>query len=222
MDLGLKVTLNEYLPLRDVVFNTLRKAILKGELAPGERLTEKRLAEKMGVSRTPIREAIRKLELEELVIMVPRKGAEVARITEQNIRDVLEVREALEGLAVDIACQTMTEEEKKNMQIANEAFKLAAESGVQKEIAKKDIEFHEIIYKASKNRKLIQMISNLREQMYRFRVEYIEEIVDYSGLVYEHDQMCQSIMAKDGKRARSIVAEHIRAQEEVVTKKMKE
>ena len=86
-----KVTMNEYLPLRDVVFNTLRQAILKGELEPGERLMEIQLAERLGVSRTPIREAIRKLELEGLVLMIPRKGAEVANISETSLREVLEV-----------------------------------------------------------------------------------------------------------------------------------
>ena len=76
MDMDFEVNMNEYLPLRDVVFNTLRKAILRGELKPGERLMEIQLANKLGVSRTPIREAIRKLELEGLVLMIPRKGAE--------------------------------------------------------------------------------------------------------------------------------------------------
>ena len=71
-----EVNMDEYLPLRDVVFKTLRQAILKGELEPGERLMEIQLAERLGVSRTPIREAIRKLELEGLVLMIPRKGAE--------------------------------------------------------------------------------------------------------------------------------------------------
>lgn len=107
----LKVNMNEYLPLRDVVFNTLRQAILKGELAPGERLMEIQLAERLGVSRTPIREAIRKLELEGLVLMIPRKGAEVAKISEKSLRDVLEVRRSLEELAIELACQRMTEEE---------------------------------------------------------------------------------------------------------------
>ena len=92
MPIDFEVTMNEYLPLRDVVFNTLRRAILRGELKPGERLMEIQLANKLGVSRTPIREAIRKLELEGLVLMIPRKGAEVAEITEKNLRDVLEVR----------------------------------------------------------------------------------------------------------------------------------
>ena len=89
MEYNLKVNMNEYLPLRDVVFNTLRDAILKGELEPGERLMEIQLAERLGVSRTPIREAIRKLELEGLVLMIPRKGAEVAKISEKSLRDVL-------------------------------------------------------------------------------------------------------------------------------------
>ena len=79
------VDMNEYLPLRDVVFNTLRQAILKGELKPGERLLEIALAERLGVSRTPVREAMRKLEQEGLVVMIPRRGAQVASITEKDL-----------------------------------------------------------------------------------------------------------------------------------------
>ena len=105
-----QVNMNEYLPLRDVVFNTLRQAILRGELKPGERLMEIQLANKLGVSRTPIREAIRKLELEGLVLMIPRKGAEVAEITEKSLKDVLEIRRALEDLAVRLACEKITKE----------------------------------------------------------------------------------------------------------------
>ncbi|MEG1505739.1 MAG: GntR family transcriptional regulator, partial [Lachnospiraceae bacterium] len=96
MEPDFEVKMDEYLPLRDVVFSSLRQAILRGELKPGERLMEIPLANKLGVSRTPIREAIRKLELEGLVLMIPRKGAEVAEITEKSLRDVLEVRESLE------------------------------------------------------------------------------------------------------------------------------
>lgn len=107
----LEMHMDEYLPLRDVVFNTLRRAILKGELKPGERLMEIALAEKLGVSRTPIREAIRKLELEGLVVMAPRKGAKVASITERDLNDVLEVRKGMEVLAVSLACQRITREE---------------------------------------------------------------------------------------------------------------
>lgn len=121
MEPNFNVTMNEYLPLRDVVFNTLRQAILRGELKPGERLMEIQLANKLGVSRTPIREAIRKLELEGLVLMIPRKGAEVADITEKSLKDVLEVRRALEELSVKLTCDRITKEEIKELeQVAGE------------------------------------------------------------------------------------------------------
>ena len=125
----LEMHMDEYLPLRDVVFNTLRQAILKGELEPGERLMEIQLAERLGVSRTPIREAIRKLELEGLVLMIPRKGAEVAKISARSLRDVLEVRRALEELAIELACQRMSEEDVGNLQKAQEDFKKAIAEG---------------------------------------------------------------------------------------------
>ena len=107
----LELIVNDYLPLRDVVYQTLREAILKGNLKPGERLMEIHLANKLGVSRTPIREAIHKLELEGLVIMIPRRGAEVAQITEKSMSDVLEVRRAVDALCVELACDRICDEE---------------------------------------------------------------------------------------------------------------
>ena len=98
---NLQIQMNNFLPLRDVVFNTLRQAILTGDLKPGERLMEIHLANKLGVSRTPIREAIRKLELEGLVTMIPRRGAEVAQITEKSMNDVVEVRRSMDALCAE-------------------------------------------------------------------------------------------------------------------------
>ena len=174
MEPNFKVNMNEYLPLRDVVFNTLRQAILRGELKPGERLMEIHLAQKLGVSRTPVREAIRKLELEGLVLMIPRKGAEVAEITEKNMRDVLEVRKALEELAVQLACEKITAEEIEEMKKAAEEFRMILKNKDITEIAEADVRFHDIIYMATDNQKLILLLNNLREQMYRYRVEYLK------------------------------------------------
>ena len=169
------VTMNEYLPLRDVVFNTLRQAILRGELKPGERLMEIQLANKLGVSRTPIREALRKLELEGLVNMVPRKGAEVADITEKSLRDVLEVRKALEELSVQLACEKITEEEIEELKRVAERFKDTLNDQDVTKIAEADVAFHDVIYTATDNQKLILLLNNLREQMYRYRVEYLKK-----------------------------------------------
>ena len=145
MGTDFEVTMDEYLPLRDVVFNTLRRAILRGELKPGERLMEIQLANKLGVSRTPIREAIRKLELEGLVLMIPRRGAEVAEITEKNLRDVLEVRCALEELAVQLACDRMDEEGLSRLKDAAEKFLEVLDSDDITQIAQADVLFHDVI-----------------------------------------------------------------------------
>ncbi len=182
MDMDFEVNMNEYLPLRDVVFNTLRKAILRGELKPGERLMEIQLANKLGVSRTPIREAIRKLELEGLVLMIPRKGAEVAQITEKNMQDVLEVRKALEELSVQLACERITPEQVEEMKMAAEDFRKVLKSGDVTKIAEADVKFHDIIFAATNNQRLITLLNNLREQMYRFRVEYLKQKENYTFL----------------------------------------
>lgn len=216
MDNKLKVNLNEYLPLRDVVFNTLREAILKGELIPGERLMEKQLAERLGVSRTPIREAIRKLELEGLVIMVPRKGAEVAQITKKDIKDVLEVRATLEALAVRLACEKMTESGIAHLeQLKDEFIEAAANKDVEL-IIKKDVEFHDAIFLATENDKLIQIINNLREQIYRFRVKYIKKMDDYVSLAKEHEDIVACIKAKNQVDGEKIAVRHIENQEKAV------
>ena len=91
-DYKIKMGENEYLPLRDVVFNNIKDGILTGRLRPGERLLENQLADELGVSRTPIREALRMLEIENLVDLIPRKGAQVKKMSEKDIKDILEIR----------------------------------------------------------------------------------------------------------------------------------
>ena len=209
MDTNFQVNMNEYLPLRDVVFNTLRQAILRGELKPGERLMEIQLANKLGVSRTPIREAIRKLELEGLVLMIPRKGAEVADITEKSLRDVLEVRKALEELAVQLTCDKITKEQIRELEQAAEQFKKTLKSNDITEIAEADVRFHNIIYLATDNQKLILLLNNLREQMYRYRIEYLKRADKYSQLLAEHEEIIRRIEKKQKKEAAEIVCKHI-------------
>ena len=222
MDYNLKVTMNEYLPLRDVVFNTLRQAILKGELEPGERLMEIQRAERLGVSRTPISEAIRKLELEGLVLMIPRKGAEVAKISARSLRDVLEVRRALEELAIELACQRMSEEEVGNLQKAQEDFKNAIAEGDAMKIAETDEHYHDVIYEGTQNAKLIQMLNNLREQMYRYRLEYIKDEDKRKILVLEHEKILKTVRERKVAEAKEAVREHIDNQEITVARNITE
>ena len=213
MPIDFEVTMNEYLPLRDVVFNTLRRAILRGELKPGERLMEIQLANKLGVSRTPIREAIRKLELEGLVLMIPRKGAEVAEITEKNLRDVLEVRCALEELAVQLACDRIDQNQVKELHAAADHFRDVLDSDDITQIAQADEAFHDVIFTATGNGRLIQLLNNLREQMYRYRIEYLKDVKARRSLVEEHDALWEALKERDLERAQMIMREHIERQQ---------
>ena len=222
MENNFKVNMNEYLPLRDVVFNTLRQAILKGELEPGERLMEIQLADRLGVSRTPIREAIRKLELEGLVLMIPRKGAEVAKISEKSLRDVLEVRRSLDELAIELAIQRMTEEDLQKLEEAQETFRKAVQSGDAMTIAESDEHYHDVIYNATGNSRLVQILNNLREQMYRYRLEYIKDEDKRQILVVEHEQILKAIQGRRVTEAKIAIREHIDNQEITVSRNIKE
>ena len=151
------MAMNEFLPLRDVVFNTLRDAILTGKLLPGERLMENQLADKLGVSRTPVREALRMLELENLVELVPRKGAQVLDMSEKDIVDILEVRSALEGLATSLACKKMKREDLQKLKAMEADFEQAVSERNVERFVEIDEEFHDAIFESTENVKLIQI-----------------------------------------------------------------
>ncbi len=222
MGTDFEVTMNEFLPLRDVVFNTLRKAILTGELKPGERLMEIHLANKLGVSRTPIREAIRKLELEGLVIMIPRRGAEVAQITEKSLKDVLEVRRALDALCAELACDRISGEETVKLKQACDEFERAVATEDATTIAAADVAFHDIIVRATGNERLVQMINNLSEQMYRYRFEYIKDESRHDNLVREHRIIYDSIILRDKAKAAEAAKHHIDNQEQSIIKQIRQ
>lgn len=208
----LKLNMDAFLPLRDVVFNTLREAILKGDLKPGERLMELQLAAQLGVSRTPIREAIRMLEQEGLAVTVPRKGAEVAKMTLKGMEDVLEIREALDILACQLACVRITEEQLIVLAEKKKAFEESLKSGNVKAIAETDVAFHDVIYDATGNPKLVNMLNNLREQIYRYRVEYLKREENYPVLIKEHNAIYDSLSNRNQDAATASIREHVKNQ----------
>ncbi|MCM1257509.1 MAG: GntR family transcriptional regulator [Roseburia sp.] len=212
----LELNANAYLPLRDVVFHTLREAILKGELKPGERLMELQLASKLGVSRTPIREAIRMLQQEGLAVTIPRRGAEVAKMTEKNMEDVLQIREALEILAVQLACEKVTEQQLMQLQESVENFERAVKTGDLKQITQTDIDFHDKIYETADNPKLVSLLNNIREQIYRYRVEYLKEEGNYPNLIEEHRKIFEGLKNRDKNFVTEMTEKHLTNQANAV------
>lgn len=214
--------MDSLLPLRDVVFVTLREAILEGKLKPGDRLMEIQLSNQLGVSRTPIREAIRMLEKEGLAITIPRKGAQVAKLSEKDMEDVLEIRNVLDELAVSTACDRMSQEELGALKVAKESFEIAVKKKDATAIAEADVAFHDVIYQACKNPKLETILNNLREQMYRYRLEYIKDESVYKTLVEEHNTLYEGFEKKNKEQLVKITHKHLQNQIEAVAKVIRE
>ena len=183
---------------------------------------EIQLSQQLGVSRTPVREAIRMLELEGLVNMTPRKGAAVAAISEKSLRDVLEVRCALEELSVRLACERMSWEQFEKLRTANIKFAQSAEEEDITVIARSDEAFHDIIYYSTDNDKLILLLNQLREQMYRYRLEHIKIKERRSLLIREHQEIIDALRDRDSQTAVLVMRRHINNQEIQVGKKIKE
>ncbi|UWG97722.1 GntR family transcriptional regulator [Dehalobacter sp. DCM] len=200
------VKLDSYKPLREIVLEALREAIVGGVLEPGERLMEIQLAEEMGVSRTPVREAIRKLELEGFVVMVPRRGAYVAGVSHKDVKDVFEIREALEGLAAGLAAEKITDEEIEELE---RVLHYEKEPDSLEVLVQSDIDFHALLYKASRNERLNQILANLREQTNRFRTTSLAVPGRAKYAIQEHRAIVDAIARHDVEEAQRLAGAHI-------------
>lgn len=200
--------------LRKQVYSDLRMAILTGKIAPGTRLVESALAEEMGVSRTPIREALHKLDLEELVHSIPRVGYMVNDMTEYEIEDLFSTRTAIEQLAARWALEKITPEEieriENNLKKADRILK----NGMTRKMIDLDTEFHEIICKASRSKRLYQISQMLREHMLKFRIAclHLPEIAKRAR--DGHFEILKAIKSKDPRKTDDSILRHM-----LITKK---
>ena len=210
------IRLDAYKPLREIVSDALRQAIRDGLLPPGERLMEIPLAEELGVSRTPIREAIRILEQEGLVVMIPRRGTYVADMSLKDVTEVFELRSILEELAAELDAERITNEEIEALeQHLVEIGNYMNENNLDK-VVQADILFHEILYKASRNDRLVEMINNLREQTLRFRTLSMSQTGRLAKTWDEHRQLVEAISDRDVERARQIARIHMEESEKTL------
>ena len=205
----LKLEMDESTPLRDVVYNTLRHAILANQLPPGTRLYEVHLADELGVSRTPVREAIQKLERDGLVVMRAKRGVEVAPITLTQMRDVLELRMILDALAAELACERATDEDISIVEDAGVQFRRALKEGNLHTIIEKDTLYHGSISAASHNKRLQEINREMEDQVNRYRYETIKHFSDHSRLVKEHNDILEAIKAHDKEKAAATARSHI-------------
>lgn len=195
--------------VRDKVYERLRQAILKGRLQPGDRLVERKLAEQLAVSRTPVREAIRMLELEGLVSHLPRVGAMVARVNDMEVFEIYRIRAVLEGLAARMAAERIGAEQLEHLGVLLKYIEAYSAEGDVGNLEKVHREFNDLIYKAANSQRLYGMITTLVDHITRFiRVGY-----SYPGRIpeatREHRQLVEAIKMRDGDLSERIAREHI-------------
>ena len=221
MEYKFEVNANEYLPLREVVFNNLRDAILKGQLKPVERLLENHLADKLGVSRSPVRESLRMLEQENLVELIPRRGAQVLDISAEDIKNILEIRSALEVVSIRHACQKMDNDSLKELKKHNAEFEAAFEARDYEGVATADEKFHDVIFSAAGNKRLVVIISNIQAQVYRYRMAYLKVYETKTAVLNHHRNIIEAIEKHDAALGEKVMAEHIEHQTQVILKSLK-
>jgi len=214
------IRLDSYQPLREVVCESIRDAIRKGILKPGERIMEIQLAEELGVSRTPVREAIRKLELEGYVVMMPRRGTYVANMSIRDISEIFEIRTALESLSNGLAAERITPEELEHLQRLLVMISSYIETKDMDKIVETDIEFHDLLYHAARNSRLVGIISNLRDQLTRFRTLSMSYPGRLEATLDEHRTIVEAIAQGDSRAAKKAAEKHMENSEKTLLKAM--
>lgn len=212
----LNFELQNHRPLREIVYEQLKIQILTGKIAPGTRMMEVELAGDLGVSRTPVREAIRKLEKEALVVIEPRRGAYVSDVSVKEMVDTLVVREDLEALAASLTAKRITKEELEGLEKKVTDYSEAIASGDMEQIIRADESFHHKIVALSGNKALIQLFSSVQELSLRFRYLYYEDFTRYENMPVEHKEILEAIKTGDGDAARIVSDNHVKKLKEFV------
>lgn len=213
---------NQNKPIREVVYESLRKTIISGKIPVGERIIEKEYAERLNISRTPVREALRALEMEELVEYVPKVGVIVKRITMEDVFEIYKIRQHLEVLAAISAMDNITEKEIEEIEELLSLTERKNEEGDVEEVIRLFGVFNQKIYEASRMKRLTSMISKLNEYLQRFRNISISDNVRRESALRDHREILKAIVEKNKTDIEAIIKEHLEDSIKVVASEIRE
>ena len=191
--------------LREKILETIRESILKGQLKPGEKVAEPELAERFGISRTPIREAFRQLESEGYLTVIPRKGAVVTALSERAVEEFYAIKSILEGYAAQMAAENMSDKDIEKLEAINQKLQELADEGDVKSFFRVHNEFHEVFIRAAGNEKLMELINQLMLKFNRFRLASLSLPGRMDISVKEHEKIIKAFKRKDGSQADGLV-----------------
>ncbi|MBO7334379.1 MAG: GntR family transcriptional regulator [Lachnospiraceae bacterium] len=219
----LKQEVTDKYSLRGRVFNKVREDILSGKYKENEELKEIAIGEELGVSRTPVREAFRQLELEGLIQIIPNKGAYVTGITIEDVKDIYMIRSKLEGLCASWACEHITKEQLEEMEENIYLAKFHAEKGHFEQMSELDSRFHEIMYEACNSKMLEHLLKDFHQYVQRVRRKTLSTIERSLASNSEHQAIMEAIRDNNPERADELATLHIHnAYENMVKNGLKE
>ena len=201
--------INDYELLSEKVYRILKARIIKGDLAQGGKLFEAKIAEQLGISRTPVREALRELAAEGFVKMTPNQGMAVSIISIENIREVLQIRAILEGLAARLTAKVINKEEIKELEKYLKKMECYTNKDDILAFSKMDAEFHELILNICGNNRLIQIRKNLSDQTHRYRIRSLSIPGRLKYSLEEHREIVEALKRKDSEQADRSSQKHI-------------
>ncbi len=201
-----KKQIERHQTLREKILETIREAILRGTLKPGEKVAEPELAERFGISRTPIREAFRQLESEGYLTVIPRKGAVVASLSERDVEEFYAIKSILEGYAARMAAERLSEKDIERLEAINDRLAQLAQEGDVKTFFRVHNEFHELFIRSAGNEKLFELIQQLGLKFNRLRMASLSLPGRMEISVQEHRKIIQAFREKAGDKADKLVS----------------
>ena len=208
--------------LREEVYESLRKSILHGKLNPGQHLIEEQLANQVGISRTPVREAFHKLERDELVTRLPKGGFAVREFTKEDVEEIFGIRSALESYAVYLAALHMAPDKISVLENKLKESEDALERGDSDKGVQLNTEFHDLLYKSCKSKKLVEMINTFRDYFYRYRSALLHIQNGISSSNKDHRQMLEAMKKKNPRLAERLVRKHLTRGKDLVLREIDE
>jgi len=208
--------------LREVVYDSLKKSILHGKLKAGQRLIEETLANQIGISRTPVREAFHKLERDDLVSRLPKGGFAVREFTKEDVQEIFGIRIALESYAAYLAAIHITVDKISTLEHKVTESENALKKRENERAVQLHTEFHDLLYKSCKSKKLIEMINNFRDYFYRYRSALLHAPEGFKTSASDHQQMIEAMKEKNPKLVESLVRSHLERGREIVLKEIDE
>ncbi|CAG0978303.1 GntR family transcriptional regulator [Geobacter sp.] len=201
----MKKPMEKHLTLREKILETIRDAIMTGALRPGEKVAEPDLAERFGISRTPIREAFRQLESEGYLTVIPRKGAVVTSFSPRDVEEFYAIKSILEGYAARRACEKLSVKDIERLRTINDRLRHMADDGDIKHFFRIHNDFHELFLKAADNEKLYELITNLVRKFQRLRYASLSLPGRMKISVQEHDKIIEAFLKRDADKAETLV-----------------